>query len=558
MDCELFDQNFAAGPAAVPGAHDFPIWFRRGRYSRSDVHGLINQGMDHVVESQEEVFALLANPATHGGHVVKRIDTHAAVVFLTRERVLKIKRAVRFPFLDFSTRDKRKAACEAEIEANRPFAPEIYRGVVAITREPDGRVALRGSGAPVEWAVEMQRFDESMTLDRLADEGRIDVALADRLGQVIAEAHERASAVDPSPWIEAIRDYIDEHETAFGELPEVFPAAEVEALAQEGRAAYVRIRPLLVERGERGFVRRIHGDLHLGNIVLIAGRPVLFDAIEFSALIASGDVLYDVAFLIMDLVERRLSVMANVVFNRYLFEGRSTENLEGLAALPFYLSMRAAIRAKVTAARLEQSDAEARPYIARQARTYFDWARRFIAPGKPVLVAVGGLSGTGKSVLARALAPQFAPSPGAVVLRSDAERKALFGKREDEALPPDAYLPDVTARVYCVILDKARRALAAGHSAILDAVFAKPQERFGAERSAAVLGIPFRGIFLETDLAMRLARVGAREADASDADAAIARAQESFDIGRLDWIRVDASEETLARVRSALGALSVR
>lgn len=517
--------------------------------------------MDNIVESQEEVFELLANPATHGGHVVKRIDTHAAVLFLTRHRVLKIKRAVRFPFLDFSTRDKRRAVCEAEIEANRPFAPEIYRGLVAVTREPDGRLAVGGSGTPVEWALEMQRFDESMTLDRLADEGRIDAALADRLGLVIAQAHERASAVAPAPWIEAIRDYVDEHEAAFGERPDLFPVAEVEALAQEGRAAYVRIRPLLIERGERGFVRRIHGDLHLGNIVLIDGRPVLFDAIEFSPLIASGDVLYDIAFLLMDLVERRLSAMANIVLTRYLFESKRAENLDGLAALPFYLSMRAAIRAKVTAARLEQSDAEARPYIARQARAYFDWARRLIAPGKPVLVAIGGLSGTGKSVLARGLAPQFPPSPGAVVLRSDAERKALFGKDEDEALPPDAYLPDVTARVYCVILDKARRALAAGQSAILDAVFAKPQERFGAERSAAVLGIPFRGIFLEADLATRLTRIGAREADASDADAAIARAQENFDLGPLDWIRVDASgtpEETVARVRSALGAWWVK
>jgi uncharacterized protein len=512
--------------------------------------------MDHGVESQEEVFALLANPATHGQQAVKRIDTHAAVLFLTRERVLKVKRAVRFPFLDFSTLDKRKAACEAEIEANRPFAPEIYRGVVGITREPDGRLAVGGNGAPIEWAVEMQRFDESMTLDRLADQGRIDLALTDRLGRVTAQAHERAPAADPEPWIEALRDYIDEHAAAFGEMPDVFPAAEVAALAQESRAAYVRIRPLLLERGDRGFICRIHGDLHLGNIVLIAGRPVLFDAIEFSPLIASGDVLYDLAFLLMDLVERRLSPAANLVLNRYLTENRRAETLDGLAALPFYMSMRAAIRAKVTAARLEQSGEEARPYLARQARAYFDWAGRLVAPAKPIVVAIGGLSGTGKSRLALALAPQFPPEPGAVVLRSDVERKALFGRSEDEALPPDAYLPDVTARVYSVILDKARRAAAAGQSAILDAMFARPHERFGAERSAAVLGVPFRGIFLETDMATRLGRVGAREADASDADAAVARAQETFDLGPLDWIRVDASgtlEETLARARNALG-----
>jgi uncharacterized protein len=513
--------------------------------------------MNHVIESQEEVFAFLGNPTRHGNQSVKRVDTHAAVLFLTRDRVLKVKRAVRFPFLDFSTLEKRKAACEAEIEVNRPFAPEIYRGVVAITREADGRLALGGSGTPVDWAVEMRRFDESMTLDHLADQGRIEAALAERLGRVVAQAHQRAALVEPQPWIDALRNYIDEHDAAFRETPGLFPAAEVEALAQESRAAYVRIRPLLEERGRRGFIRHIHGDLHLGNIVLVAGAPVLFDAIEFSPVIASGDLLYDLAFLLMDLVERRLAPAASIVLNRYLAESGHDENFDGLAALPFFLSMRAAIRAKVTAVRLKQTDQEARPYIARAARTYFDWARRFIAPARPVLIAIGGLSGTGKSELARALAPQFPPAPGAVVLRSDVERKALFGKRAEEPLPPDAYLPPVTARVYCAILDKARRAVAAGHSAIVDAMFARPQERIGAERSAAALGVPFQGVFLETDLPTRLARVARRETDASDADAAVARAQETYDLGPLGWNRVDASgkpEETLARTRSALGA----
>ena len=511
--------------------------------------------MNHVVGSQDEVFAFLANPETHGMQGVKRIDTHAAVVFLARERAFKVKRAVRFPFLDFSTLDKRKAACEAEIEVNRPFAPDIYRRVVPITREADGQFALDGSGPPVEWAVEMQRFNEWMTLDRVADEGRIDAALADRLGRVTAEAHARAPAVDPAPWIEAVGAYIDEHVAAFRETPDLFPAAEVAALAQASRTAYVRIRPLLAERGRRGLIRRIHGDLHLGNIVLVVGRPVLFDAIEFSPLIASGDVLYDLAFLLMDLCERRLHPAANIVLNRYLIETNRNDDLDALAAMPFFLSMRAAIRAKVTAARLEQSEAEAKPYISRQARAYFEWARRFIAPAQPRLIAVGGLSGTGKSQLARALAPDCLPAPGAVVLRSDLERKALFGMAENDPLPADAYAPEVTARVYGMLLDKARRALAAGQSAIVDAVFARSQERIVAERSAAVLGVPFRGIFLEADLATRVARIAARESDASDADAAVARAQEDYDLGPLDWRRVDASgtpDETLMRAKAAI------
>ena len=499
--------------------------------------------------------ALLGDPATHGGNPVKRIDTHAASVFLAGERAFKVKRAVCFPFLDFSTLEKRKAACEAEIAVNRPFAPQIYRAVVAITRAADGTLALDGQGEPVEWAVEMRRFDEALTLDHLADQGRIDAALADRLGRIVAAAHAKAVPVEPQPWIDAMGAYIAEHLTEFGKTPELFPPAEVEALGRAGQAAYERIRPLLVERGRRGLIRRIHGDLHLGNIALIEGVPVLFDAIEFSPLIGSGDLLYDLAFLLMDLIERDLPQPASVVFNRYLAQTRRAEDFDALAALPFYLSMRAAIRAKVAAERRDRTSPPEQAAIGESARRYFDLARRALAPAPAVLVATGGRSGTGKSALARALAPQLAPMPGAVVLRSDAERKALFDKDDNETLPPAAYGEDVTAQVYATISDKARRAAAAGHSAILDAVFARPGERVLAEASAAVLGVAFRGLFLEAPLATRLARVGARSHDASDADAAVVLAQESYDLGPLGWTRVDAAgppDDTLLRARSQL------
>src|SRR5215467_3770460 len=504
---------------------------------------------------QEAVFALLADPATHGGAAVKRIDTHAASVFLAGARAFKVKRAVRFPFLDYSTLAKRKSACEAEVRINRSFAPEIYRRVVAITREEDGALKLDGAGAAVEWAVEMQRFDENATLDRLAPTGRIDAALSDALGRAVAALHARANAVEAEPWIAALADYIEQNDAAFRALPDLFPPAEVELLTTKSRAAHARIRPLLLERGHRGLIRRLHGDLHLGNIVLLGSRPVAFDAIEFSALIASGDVLYDLAFLLMDLVERGLEPSANAVFNRYLAETRRTEDLDALAGLPLFLSMRAAIRAKVTAARLEQAAPNDTAAIKRGARAYFDFARRFIAPGAPRLVAVGGLSGTGKSALARALAPELAPAPGAVVLRSDVERKMLLGKDEHEKLPENAYSPAVTAQVYAAIIDKARRAVAAGHSAILDAVFATPQERAAAVASAEILGVSFHGLFLEADLGKRIARLARRSRDASDADAVVARRQEGYDLGALNWTRIDASntpEETLAGVRRAM------
>jgi aminoglycoside phosphotransferase family enzyme len=192
----------------------------------------------------------------------------------------------------------------------------------------------------------MRRFDEKRTLDHLT--GEIDDALAEALGRAVAAAHAKAPAVDAQPWITALGAYIDEHVEAFDAHADIFPAAENDALARATRAAYDRIVPLLIERGRRGLVRRIHGDLHLGNIVLIDGRPVLFDAIEFSDIIASGDVFYDLAFLLMDLLERGLARPANIVLNRYLSETQRAHDLDALAALPFFLSMRAAIRAKVT------------------------------------------------------------------------------------------------------------------------------------------------------------------------------------------------------------------
>ena len=509
--------------------------------------------MNDATDGQDEVLAFLAAPATHGGRAVKRIDTHAASVFLAGDRVLKIKRAVRFPFLDYSTLDKRKAACNAEVAVNTPYAPEIYLGVVAITRRGDGAFAIGGDGPPVEWAVEMRRFDEQRTLDHLT--GEIDEALADALGHAVAAAHARAQPVEAEAWIAALGSYIDEHATAFREHPQVFPLAEVDALARASRVAYERIVPLLRERGRRGLIRRIHGDLHLGNIALIDGKPVLFDAIEFSDIIASGDVLYDLGFLLMDLLERGLAEAANVVFNRYLTEARRAEDLDGLAALPVFLAIRASIRAMVTAARMDRGAAKDRPAVARSARAYFDFARRAVAPPQPKLIAVGGLSGTGKTRLARKLAPQIGPMPGAVIVRSDIERKALFRVGETERLPERAYTTAVNARIYEMLVDKGRRILAAGHAAIVDAVFAQPGERTAMAAAAETAGVPLHGLFLTADLRARLERVRTRRGDASDATTDVARTQESYDLGSLDWRQIDASgtpEETAARARAAL------
>jgi predicted kinase len=313
---------------------------------------------------------------------------------------------------------------------------------------------------------------------------------------------------------------------------------------------------LLLARGKTGLVRRGHGDLHLGNIAMIDGEPLAFDAIEFDPVVASGDVLYDLAFLLMDLVERGLGPAANAVFNGYFEASRRPEDCDGLAALPLYLSLRAAIRAKVTAVRLTQAASAKRDGIAASALRYFQLALDLLTPPAPRLLGVGGLSGTGKSVLARALAPAIGPVPGALVLRSDAERKAQFGVAETARLPAEAYREDVSTTIYAALMERARRAIRAGHSVIIDAVFAKARERTAIEGVARAENVAFTGLFLTADLDTRVRRIGGRGPDASDATAEVARQQQDFDLGTLDWASVDASgppEATLARARTIAG-----
>ncbi|MGB6173731.1 MAG: AAA family ATPase [Xanthobacteraceae bacterium] len=505
--------------------------------------------------SQDAVFALLGDPATYGGVAVRRCETHAAVVFLAGDRALKVKRAVRYPFLNYSTPDKRKAACQAELDVNRKFAPQLYRRIVPITRQASGSLALDGGGEAVEWAVEMTRFDENNTLDHVAERGDLDDALGAKLALAVAAMHDRAEPVEAAPWLAAVSQFISDNTAAFRDHGDLFPTQAVEGLEGKSRAAFAKLQPLLKARGAAGLIRRGHGDLHLGNIAVLNGEPVAFDALEFDPIIAEGDVLYDFAFLLMDLVERGLSRAANIVLNGYFAASRRSEDCDRIAVLPFFMSLRATIRAKVTAARRGLSSAADRDNLAQSAKRYFDLARELLAATEPVVICTGGLSGTGKSLLARALAPHIAPAPGALLFRSDVERKALFGVAEYDRLPAEAYRAEISDKIYHSLTDKAVRVARAGYSVIVDAVFARPEERAAIEAAAAAAHAQFRGLFLVADLPTRLNRVGSRGPDASDADARVARMQAAFDIGTVTWTIVDASgapEQTLANARAAM------
>jgi aminoglycoside phosphotransferase family enzyme/predicted kinase len=507
-----------------------------------------------LTEDQSEVIAFLESSATHHGETVQRVDTHASIVFLAGSRAWKLKRAVRYDYLDFSTVDRRRLMCEAEVRVNRRLAPTLYRGAVAITRQPDGSLALGGSGVPVDWVVEMTRFDQADVLDERAARGDLDLALMHDLAVTVAQFHATAARRPDRGGPGAMLSVIQGNEAGFHEygagILDATVCAEVITTSKE---AVTRHAALLDRRRDAGAVRLCHGDLHLRNIVVLEGRPTLFDGIEFNDAIACVDVLYDLAFLLMDLWGRGLFLHANAVFNGYLGQ---TEDYAGLSLLPLFLSCRAAVRAQTsaTAAGLAAAESQQRADLSARARTYLDLARTLLRASPPCLVAVGGFSGSGKSTLARTLAYRVGPVPGAVVLRSDAVRKRLYGIPENTPLGSEGYTADVSRRVYDVVRSRATTILSAGQAVIVDAVHAKPEERLAIEQVAIEADVPFLGLWLDAPEAVLVNRVEGRTMDASDADRDVVRRQVRQGAARVEWHGIDASlgPDAVCRVATSL------
>ena len=485
------------------------------------------------MDSQAEVLALLADPATHAnppGGVV-RIDTHLSAVFLAGEFAYKLKRAVVFPFVDFSSLESRRLACMAELAVNRRTAPGLYLDARAIRRDGAKLVLGGTAGVPVDWVVVMRRFPDGALWDaRVAanDIAERDVRdLADAVarfhaGAEIAPTHGGTGDLD---WTRA-----GNH----ADLVRFFDAARCADLDAKTAACIRTHGATIAARAADGHVRRCHGDLHLRNITTLDGKPVPFDAIEFDDRIACIDTLYDLAFLLVDWLRVGRRDFAALTLSRYL-QRRPDE--AGLALLPLFMSLRAAIKAKTRAMAGAMAEAQA----------CFDLARRVLEPKPARLVAIGGLSGTGKSLLAAALAPDLGAAPGALVLRSDVERKRLAGLAPEDRLPPQAYAKAASTAVYESLHARAQTALAAGHSVVLDAVYGDAAERADA---AAIAPGKFCGLWLDCAADIRRMRVAGRRDDASDADEAVVRFQSAF-AAPDDWTRVDASGDPAATLAAA-------
>ena len=514
--------------------------------------------------AQDRVIAFLSTPQAYTGRVasppmdrsdVERIDTHISIVWLAGERVYKLKRAVHFDYVNFSTLERRRLACEAEVRLNRRTAPSLYLGVVPVTSEADGALALAGYGTPVEWLVEMVRFDQDTLFDRLAERNCLDLGLMEGLADAIARLHDDAERYPDRGGASGMAWVVEGNGSGLAEQGAgILEASDCARLTATTRAALAEHTRRLDDRRDRGLVRACHGDLHLRNICLLDGKPTLFDAVEFNDDISCIDVLYDVAFLLMDLWRRDLRAHANAVFNEYLAR---TKDWDGVALLPLFLSCRAAVRAKTgaTAARVQHDRADVQT-LQEASRQYLRLAAQLLQPPLPCLVAIGGLSGSGKSTLARRLAPSIGAPPGAVILRSDVIRKELLGVALSTRLGSEGYTSEINRRVYDAMIERAHAVLRAGHAVVADAVYARPGDRTSIADVAAATAVPFVGLWIDGPADVLARRLSDRVNDASDATPEVLAQQTQTDVGTLDWNRLDGAQEVDDVQRSAEEAIS--
>lgn len=502
--------------------------------------------------SQNETICFIGSCDAFGGGAewIELVSTHISVVMLIGARALKLKRAVKLAYVDLSTPERRLSMCEQELMMNRRTASGLYHAVHRITREQNGELALNGQGKLVDAVLEMERFNDNWLFDRMAERQRLTATDMTELASAIARLHRTASVSTDSEGAERMTRVLAVNERALAGA-DILPRDEVEVVIAGCREALTRHTDLLNQRAQEGKVRRGHGDLHLRNICLFKGEPLLFDCLEFDEDLATVDVLYDLAFVLMDLWHRNLEVLANLLFNRYL---DAVDDERGIRLLPFFMAVRAAVRAHVVAVDTGRSETDR----LTEARAYLDLCRRLLKSRPPVLVAVGGYSGSGKSTLAAKLAPLLGPPPGARIAASDRIRKKLHGVPAETRLPVDAYHAEVSARTYAVMVQVAEAALAQSHAAVSDAVFDRRIERERIGEVARRAGVPFCGLWLRAPKDALVQRVIERRGDPSDATPSVVIDQIARHGAATEWMRISAQENIDIVAAAALAAIGLQ
>jgi aminoglycoside phosphotransferase family enzyme/predicted kinase len=474
-----------------------------------------------------ELISALRNPAAydHPVDTVEIRETHISWVLLTGPYAYKIKKPVDFGFLDFTTLDKRRRFCEEELRLNRRLAPNLYLAVVPIAGDPrNPRIGV--SGAPIEFAIKMRRFDEAALFDRLCQDDRLSAEHMDKLAETLARFHacvNRSTAEDAHGLPEHIHDTAEQNFTHIEPLQDdPDDLAKLETVRAWTSEAYSRCREAMLARKAAGFVRECHGDLHLGNIVLIDDEPTPFDCIEFSEDLRWIDVMSELAFLVMDLEVKGKRNLAFRLLNRYL---EVTGEYRGLSLFDYYRVYRAMVRSKIAQlTRASSRDTAKQQELLELYRRYLDYASGLIRPPKPALLITHGFSGSGKSYIAG----QIAECLPAIRLRSDLERKRLAGfdahANTGSTIDAGIYTADMTRRTYDYLLDTAEVILKSGLSVIVDATFLKHEQRESQRRLAERLAAPFLILDCQAPIATLKSRIESRALqgrDPSEADLSV-------------------------------------
>lgn len=498
---------------------------------------------------QEELITALQDPDVfdHPVDSIELLETHISWVILAGDFVYKIKKPVDFGFLDFSSLEKRQHYCREELRLNRRFAPDLYLEVVAICGTPQ-QPALNGPGEPIEYAVKMRQFSQQGLLSNIVARHGLEATHIDELVGLVADLHARCAVAGPDSEYglpDDIHHWVTENfEHIRPALDDATQLAQLADLAGWCDREYSRRQQLIEERRKHGFVRECHGDLHLGNLALVDGRITPFDCIEFNPRLRWIDVISEVAFLVMDLEDRGYPGLAYRFLNGYL---QRSGDYEAIGLLRYYLVYRALVRAKVAILRLASvaDDAEASRAARAEYASYMALALRYAHSRQPALIITHGLSGSGKSWYAAQLVERL----GALQVRSDVERKRLFGYRAQAStgsgIDAGIYTAEAGIRTYERLAEVARCIIDAGYPVIVDATFLRQAQRARFRQLAAELAAPFVLLHCEADIDTLRRRVNARRRSGGDpSEAGLAVLERQF--ATQEPLRPDEQAATLA------------